>query len=132
MATIMEEVMWTLTEAAADRMVENGLLVKCEGKHTEDVLERDRPIYHRACDAPSWFGFSTMDQAIRSAEAHVEKEVLGMKVKTDPEMEPGTLRMLDGQGLVLREIVFDPTMNPEPGGPGSFTVVKETPDAATS
>jgi len=108
MATIMEGALWTLTEAAAERMVENGLLTKCQGKHTEEVLEADLPIYHRACDAPNWFGFGNMDQAIRAAEAHV----------------------ISGE-VKLLEMTFDPTMNPEPGGPGSIVVISEEPDDGT-
>jgi hypothetical protein len=75
MATILEEAAWTITEAAAERMAENGLLKKCEHEyHTQAVMTADLPVYHRSDDAPSWFGFSTMDQAIRSAEAHAAGE----------------------------------------------------------
>lgn len=127
MATIMEDALWTLTEAAAERMVENGLLTKCEGKHTAEVLEVDRPIYHVACDAPNWFGFSTMDQAIRSAEAHVSLEAEIKEIEKElkvPESRIGSFRFM--------EMTLDPTLNPEPGGVGSITVVKETPDAGES
>lgn len=114
MATIMEGAQWTLTEAAAERMVENGLLTKCTGDHTEQVIADDLPIYHRACDAPSWFGFSTMHQAIRAAEAHV--------VNREQEL----------MYVQFHDIWLDTTANPEPGGLGSITVVEETPDAAES
>ncbi len=85
MATIIEGAIWTLTEAAAERMVENGLITRCDGEHVvkhlvddnlEDLLEVDKPIYHRARNAPDWFGFATISGAIRSAEEHVDA---GMK-----------------------------------------------------
>lgn len=72
MATIMEGQIWNLSEAAAQRMSESGLIVRCSSKHcnTEAVEE---PIYHiDAFHAPDWFGVSNLRQAIKSAEAHVE------------------------------------------------------------
>lgn len=71
MATILEGALWTLTEAAAERMAANGLIRKCDCDHLTTV-PADQPIYHRAFDAPSWFGFATIAGAIRAAEAHVE------------------------------------------------------------
>lgn len=72
MATIIEGALWTLTEEAAQRMVENGLIALCTRKHTNypDLGEADLPIYHRACDAPDWFGIATLPGAIQSAETH--------------------------------------------------------------
>lgn len=72
MATLLEGAMWTLSEAAAERMVENGLIAACQGNHS-GLVPVDRPIYHRACDAPNWFGFATIAGAIRSAEEHVKE-----------------------------------------------------------
>ena len=72
MATIMEGARWTLTDAAAERMVANGLIQECYGEHL-GVLEVDKPIYHRACNAPDWFGFATIPHAIMSAELHAEE-----------------------------------------------------------
>ena len=84
MATILEEGIWTLTEAAAERMVENGLIERCDQKHyaghlyygendEEGLLVIDHPVYHRSPTAPDWFGFATMHQAIISAEKHAEE-----------------------------------------------------------
>lgn len=74
MATILEGALWTLTEAAAERMVENGLLVPCKSIHINDhhAEDFDAPIYHIAIDAPPWFGVHSLPDAIKSAEAHVE------------------------------------------------------------
>lgn len=81
MATIMDTALWTLTEAAAERMVANGLIKRCEGDHTQQgTIVADLPIYHRACDAPDWFGFATMHQAITAAQAHVEEETDGQSM----------------------------------------------------
>ena len=74
MATIMEGALWTLTEAAAERMVENGLIVQCDEEDHPHTLDVDKPIYHIAEDAPGWFGMGTLNQAIISAEAHVTPE----------------------------------------------------------
>lgn len=67
MATIIEDALWTVTEEVAEHMVETGLLVKCERTH-QGVRDFDLPIYHIACDAPNWFGFGTLAQAISAAE----------------------------------------------------------------
>lgn len=73
MATILEGAAWTVTEEVADHMVENGLLVKCEKRHADqDLLITEMPVYHIACDAPRWFGFSTLGTAIESAMRTVE------------------------------------------------------------
>ena len=140
MATIMEGALWTLTEAAAERMVENGLLTKCTGKHTEEVSEADLPIYHRACDAPSWFGFANIDQAIRSAEEHVIMATPLLKLDSfvempnEDELEEALLTVAREERikeLQVHELTLDPTMNPEPGEPGSIVVISEEPDDGT-
>lgn len=113
MATILEGALWTLTEAAAQRMVENGLLVECSNEHfcePMDGVEADRPFYHIAPRAPDWFGFSTIPLAIAQAQAHVEAESTDVKVLNN---------------VKFVELVFDPTMNPEPGGAGSITAVND-------
>lgn len=72
MATIMEGSIWNLTEAAADRMAANGLIVRCVSMHcnAETVEE---PIYHiDTFHAPDWFGVGSLAEAIKAAEAHVE------------------------------------------------------------
>jgi hypothetical protein len=71
MATIIVGAMWTLTEAAGDYMVEQGLLIKCDKGHIP-TLEVDKPIYHVHHKKPLWFGFTTIPGAIRDAERHVE------------------------------------------------------------
>lgn len=71
MATILEDAAWTLTDAAAERMVENGLIIECPLHHTM-ILESDKPIYHIAPCAPRWFGAGSIRVAITAAESHVE------------------------------------------------------------
>lgn len=77
MATILEGALWTLTEAAAERMVENGILVRCEDEHScapTDGLEVDKPYYHISQEtSASWVGMSTLPAAIAAAEKHVEE-----------------------------------------------------------
>ena len=87
MATIIEGGVWKLSEAAAERMVENGLITKCphpaEWHIHEDEIED--PVYHRALRAPDWLGFATMGGAVRTAEEHVEvKDEEGSVVPTTP------------------------------------------------
>lgn len=72
MATIVHDAVWTLTDEAAARMAENNLIEVCKHNHIR-FEDFDHPIYHIHPHAPSWFGFSTMDQAIRSAEQHAEE-----------------------------------------------------------
>lgn len=72
MATIIQIGRWTTTEEVADHMVEIGLLKKCENEHI-DVTEEDLPIYHISPEAPDWFGYSTMEGAIRTSAHNLEK-----------------------------------------------------------
>jgi hypothetical protein len=73
MATIIEGARWTLTNSAAERMVEKGLITKCDNDHI-DVIEADLPIYHRYLKAPDWFGFTTVHGAIITAEKEVAND----------------------------------------------------------
>lgn len=67
MATIIEGALWTLTEYAAESMVEKGILVRCGANH-RDVLEVDKPIYHLSIDAPDDVGQSNLHVHIIEAE----------------------------------------------------------------
>lgn len=92
MATIMEGTTWTLTEAAAERMFESGLIVKCSSQHCNKEAV-DGTIYHiDDFHAPAWFGVHSLEQAIRSAEEHVilttfevPMETFDVGLKLNPE-----------------------------------------------
>lgn len=87
MATIMEDALWTVDTAVAERMVETGLIQECTRDHTS-VMPIDLPIYHIACDAPKWFGFSTMHAAIIAAQIYVEDHP--QEVEDEPSDLPTT------------------------------------------
>lgn len=93
MATILEGALWTLTEAAAERMVQNGLLVKClrPQEHActpHDATEADKPFYHISLETQaSWLGMSTLPKAIEAAEAAVEAHAKA-------QVEEGSLEQL--------------------------------------
>jgi hypothetical protein len=65
MATIIESGLWTLTNDAAERMAADGLIRECSADHT-DINPIDKPIYHRALNAPDWFGSQTIGTTIIS------------------------------------------------------------------
>lgn len=70
MAMVIEDARFPISDEAAERMVENGLLVKCGKEHT-CAIEGNQAVYHIAEDAPVWFGYATLAGAIRSAEEYV-------------------------------------------------------------
>jgi len=63
MATIIEHSLWTITDEAAEKMCEDGLITLCSAEHL-GALEIDKLIYHRAAKAPDWFGLSTLSVTI--------------------------------------------------------------------
>jgi len=73
MATIIEGALWTLTEAAAKHLVEEGIIYRCEHEHTDDVLlKADEQIYHLRHDLSSEVGYSNLHIYISDAEKAVE------------------------------------------------------------
>lgn len=73
MATIIEDGLWTLTEAAAEHLVEQGIIYKCIGVHiTPSLRASDYPIYHLNAKAPREIGVSNLHTYIADAEKIVE------------------------------------------------------------
>ena len=85
MATILEGAMWVLDEEVADHMVETGLLVKCDRMH--NMAGYGLPVYHIACDAPRWFGVSSLPVAIAGAERALENTAINKGEEKDNERE---------------------------------------------
>jgi hypothetical protein len=71
MATIIEHKLWTVTNKAADQMAKDGLITECVVYHV-DILEIDKPIYHRARSAPEWFGLNTISDTIKRYQSAEE------------------------------------------------------------
>lgn len=71
MATIIEGAMWTLTEEAAEHLVEKGILKKCIVHHV-DILETDKPIYHINPNAAREINMETIHDYIVDAQKYVK------------------------------------------------------------
>lgn len=70
MATVADGTLWTLTEEAAELLVAEGILVRCEEEHIQ-TMPVDEPVYHLKHDAPKEVGFSTLYSYIKEAEKRV-------------------------------------------------------------
>ena len=73
MATIIEGALWTLTEKAANALVEEGILTKCDNEHSF-ILDVDKPIYHYSINKPDYVGSSNLHSYIIEAEKKVDNK----------------------------------------------------------
>lgn len=73
MATIAEYgALWTLTDEAAQVMVEKDILFECPHSADHNIIEADKPVYHIREDKPDWIGVSTLPIAMAEAQSDVE------------------------------------------------------------
>lgn len=66
MATIIEGALWTLTDEAAQILVEQDIIKACDADH--DLLDVDQPIYHLANGLDPKAYFCLLDGFILAAE----------------------------------------------------------------
>lgn len=71
MATIIQGGTWNITEAAAEHLVAQNVLYKCDANHV-DAEEFALPIYHLTHTAPHYIGSSTLGGLIKEAEEAVQ------------------------------------------------------------